>query len=346
MPFNLREFLEERGASDAEVERATHEGWLPLLAVDRLLMPGEPRYDVAEVAERAGTDVEIAKRLWRALGFPDVAPGVTAFTDRDVAMLRTATRDYNPLDAVNLLRIARVISASLARVAEVEADLIGEELIRLKQAGVDDAQAAQLVLDEFDWPTVQELIDYVHRLQLRAAVWRRLARAEDDTMVDLAIGFADLSGYTELSEGLAPAKLVQLVSRWETLAFDTVAEFGARVIKTIGDEVMMAGLAPAVANAALTLVRRVAAYPELPSVRAGIARGPVLARDGDYYGPVVNLASRLTDAARPGTVLASQAMHDALASQRGLTWEPAGTQHVRGVGDVEVYELHTAGERR
>jgi adenylate cyclase len=345
MPFNLREFLSERGASEAEIERATHEGWLPLLAVDRLLMPGEPRYDVNEVAEHGGTDVETAKRLWRALGFPDVAPGVTAFTDRDIAMLRTATRDLNPMNAVNLLRTARVISASLARVAEVEADLIGDEIARLRLAGVADADAAELLLNAIDWPTVQELIDYVHRLQLRAAVWRRLARADEDTMVDLAIGFADLSGYTELSEHLEPARLVQLVSRWETLAFDTVAEFGARVIKTIGDEVMLAGLAPFVARAALALVRRASAYPELPRVRAGVARGPVLARDGDYYGPVVNLASRLTDAAAPGAVLASQAMRDTLGGERGLTFEPTGSQQVRGVGRVEVYELREVGNR-
>jgi adenylate cyclase len=344
MPFNLREFLSERGASDPEVERATHEGWLPLLAVDRLLMPGEPRYDIAEVAERAGTDVDTAKRLWRALGFPDVAPGVTAFTDRDAEMLRTATRDVNPIEAVNLLRTARVISAALARVAEVEADLIGDEIARLRQVGVDDAAAAELLLNAIDWPTVQELIDYVHRLQLRAAVWRRLARADEDTMVDLAIGFADLSGYTELSEHLEPAKLVQLVSRWETLAFDTVAEFGARVVKTIGDEVMLAGLAPFVARAALALVRRAAAYPELPRVRAGVARGPVLARDGDYYGPVVNLASRLTDAASPGTVLASESMRDALRGERALTFESAGSQQVRGVGRIDVYELRQSGE--
>jgi adenylate cyclase len=337
--MDLRAFLVEHGASEAEIDRAIDEGWLPLLTIDRLLMPGAPKYDVNAVAARAGTDPDTARRLWRALGFPDISPGVNGFTDRDIAVLQKAVERVEPLQTVNLLRTARVISASLARVAEVEADLIADEMMRLRQVGVDDEEVATRLLATIDWSTVQELIDYVHRLQLRAALWRRLARGDDDTMVDLAIGFADLSGYTALSEQLEPSRLVQLVFRWETLAFDTVAEFNARVIKTIGDEVMFAGLPDAVGRAAQALVRRASAFPELPSVRSGIARGPVLARDGDYYGPVVNLASRLTDVARPGTVYASEGMRDTLGADKGFAWRAVGTRHMRGMGDVAVFEL-------
>jgi adenylate cyclase len=161
-------------------------------------------------------------------------------------------------------------------------------------------------------------------------------------MVDLTIAFADLSGYTALTEQLEPARLVQLVSRWETLAHDTVAEKNARIIKTIGDEVMFVGLAEPVAHAALALVRRARAYPELPAVRAGVARGPVLARDGDFYGPVVNLASRLTDIAVAGTVLASSSVHEALRNDPALAWDPVGSRHVRSIGEVMVYELRDA----
>jgi adenylate cyclase len=105
---------------------------------------------------------------------------------------------------------------------------------------------------------------------------------------------------------------------------------------------MFVGLAEPVTHAALALVRRAAGYPELPPVRAGIARGPVLARDGDFYGPVVNLASRLTDIARAGTVLASSSVHAALADDATLAWEVIGTRHVRSIGDVLVYQLEQA----
>jgi adenylate cyclase len=331
--------LRERGASEAEIERAETEGWVPLLTLDRLLMPGEQRYDIDEVAARAGTDPDTARRLWRALGFPDVQPGVPAFTDRDVEVLRRAVNYGEPVEQVGLLRRARVISSALARVAAAEADLIAEEVQQLRRAGVDEVDLAERLLHDLDWATVQDLQDYVHRLQLRAALWRRLALGDDNTMVDLTIAFADLSGYTALTEQLEPARLVQLVSRWETLAHDTVAEHNARIIKTIGDEVMFVGLADPVAHAALALVRRASRYPELPQVRAGVARGPVLARDGDFYGPVVNLASRLTDIARAGTVLASASLHDALAGDSTLAWKVVGTRHVRSIGDVLVYEL-------
>jgi adenylate cyclase len=343
MSSTLRRFLREHGASDAEIARAQTDGWLPLLVVDRLLMPGEGRYDVDEVAERGQVDTETARRLWRAMGFPDVAPGVRAFTDRDLEMLRVAVGGVAPAGEGNLLRSTRVLSSSLARVAEVEAELIAEEMQGLRQAGLTEDQVGEQLLTELDWGTISELVDYVHRSQLRAALWRRLARGDDDTMVDLAIGFADLSGFTAISQELEPNRLGQLVTRWETLAFDTAAEHNARVVKTIGDEVMLAGLPPAVMHATLALVRRSSGYPELPPVRAGVAHGPLLARDGDYYGPVVNLASRLTDIARPGTVLASEPMHRALENDRGLDWDPVGTRHVRGVGDVMVYAVEESG---
>jgi adenylate cyclase len=338
---DLHAWLRERGASDAEIERAKAEGWLPLLALDRMLMPGVQRYDVHEVAERAGTDADTAVRLWRALGFPDVAPGIPAFTDRDVEVLRSAVDYTEPAERVSLLRRARVISSALARVAAVEAELFTEELQELRRAGLREEEVAERVLRDVDWVTVEHLIDYVHRLQLRAALWRRLALG-GDTMVDLCIAFADLSGYTALAEQLEPARLVQLISRWETLAHDTVAELGARVVKTIGDEVMFVGLPDPVAHSALALVRRAAGYPELPPVRAGVARGPVLARDGDFYGPVVNLASRLTDIADAGCVLVSESVHAALEKDPRLRWEPFGTRHVRSIGDVMVYAMRSS----
>jgi adenylate cyclase len=317
-----------------------------LLALDRLLMPGVQHYDVDEVATRAGIDTDTARRLWRALGFPDVQAGIPAFTDADVEILRRTVKYAQPVELVGLLRRARVVSSALARVAAVEADLVAEEVQQLRRAGVADEEVTERLLHDLDWSTVQELLDYVHRLQLRAALWRRLSLGRTDTMVDLTIAFADLSGYTALTEQLEPARLVQLVSRWETLAHDTVAEKNARIIKTIGDEVMFVGLAEPVAHAALALVRRARAYPELPAVRAGVARGPVLARDGDFYGPVVNLASRLTDIAVAGSVLASSSVHEALRNDPALAWDPVGSRQVRSIGEVMVYELRDARDAR
>jgi adenylate cyclase len=339
---DLHTFLVERGASDAEIERARTEGWLPLLVLDRLLLPGEHRYDAEELAAAAGTDRDTALALWRALGFPDIVSGIPAFTDRDVEVLRQAVRFVAPFDVPSLLRRTRVISSALTRVASTEAELIVDAMTELRRAGLSEDDVAVELVRRVDWANIEQLIDYVHRVQLRAALWRRLALGTDDTMVDVAIAFADLSGYTALAEELPPRRLVDLLSQWDTLAHDTVAELGARIVKTIGDEVMIVGLAQGVAACALELVRRAADVPDLPPVRVGAAVGPVLARDGDYYGPVVNLASRLTDIAPEGGVLVSQAMHDAVERDPTIEFAHAGTRRVRGIGEVTVYEMRRA----
>jgi adenylate cyclase len=117
------------------------------------------------------------------------------------------------------------------------------------------------------------------------------------------------------------------------------------VVKTIGDEVMFAGLAPQVARTAIAL--RDAAGPHgLPAVRSGIAAGMVVARDGDFYGPVVNLASRLTEIAPGGVIYASDAVHAELEAEPSFVWGPAETHNLRSIGSVEVFSLLAGSETR
>jgi adenylate cyclase len=149
----------------------------------------------------------------------------------------------------------------------------------------------------------------------------------------------DLAGYTELSEDLDEHGLSELLARFETLAYDTVAVNNGRIVKTIGDEVMFVGGARDVARIALALVDRVGADPDIPDVRVGVAYGSVLARDGDFYGPVVNLASRITGRARRGTILASEPLHAVLAESPEFAWRRLGTKRIRGIGEVELVVL-------
>jgi adenylate cyclase len=103
--------------------------------------------------------------------------------------------------------------------------------------------------------------------------------------------------------------------------------------------VMFVGAPRDVAVLALTLSERAAVDPLVPDVRIGVACGSVLARDGDYYGPVVNLASRITDRARRGTVLASEPLHRVLVDDPELSWRPLGSKRLRGIGKAEVFVL-------
>jgi adenylate cyclase len=337
--------LADLGAAPEDVERAEREGWLPLLALDRLLVPGTARFDINALADASGFDPEFTRHLWRAVGFPDVPADLALFTDRDVeaARLLHAHATVRGIDDRVLLQQVRVISSSLARVAAVEADAFAAFVESLRESGASDEDIALSVFSDTRFANIAVLIDYVHRLQLRAAVWRRLAF---DTSPDLTIGvgFADISGYTRLTGGLDPAELSDLLSRWESVAYDTTAAHGSRIVKTIGDEVMFVGLPGETVLSAIAL-RDAARLDGLPPLRIGAASGLVIRRDGDYYGPVVNLASRLTDIADPGEVLVPADLVAELdqAPLPGIRFDPLGARPLRGIGDVEVFSVATAG---
>src|SRR3954452_7429721 len=329
---DLRQFLLDSCALEADVERAQTQGWLPLLALGRLGSPRVPTHDLAAVAELAGADEEEMRRLWRAVGFPDVPDGLTSFTDDDVAAARLALHGTfaSQTDLETVLRQVRVISAAMARVAAVIAEAYGDEIRDLRTQGLDDETVAWTMVESFAGDELAALLVYSTQLQLRAALWRRLSL---DAVPDLsvAVGFADLAGYTMLSAELDAEDLREFVDRWEELAYDTVAQHGGRVVKTIGDEVMFVGLPAPVARIADAL-RDAAEAAGLPPVRAGIAAGMVIARDGDVYGPVVNLASRLTEIAPGGAIYASDALHADLDGDASYAWEALGLHDLRSIG--------------
>ena len=149
-----------------------------------------------------------------------------------------------------------------------------------------------------------------------------------------------------MSQQLSEEALAILIERFEALAYDVVVAAGGRVIKTIGDEVMY------VADDPLTAVRVALALSEaygdddlLSDVRVGIATGAVLARDGDYYGPVVNLASRLVGVAYPGTVVVSSDMHEALAGDAGVAFRALRSRRLKDIGTVPVWAVYRDGDR-
>jgi adenylate cyclase len=351
MNRKLRSFLRRRGATPDEIARAEREGRVLLLAFDYQLMPGRPRYTFAEVCSRASFDIETARRLWRALGFPDPPGDERLFRDDDVEAIITLRHQIEttivPLgeDYEELVQAVRAFGGALARIAEVESDLIVAAVQERREAGMTEDAIATEVTDALDWSRLSRLIDYALRLQLRAAARRKLTASDPSAIgaEELAVGFVDLVGFTALSQELEPEDLAALVSRFEELAYDTVAEEGGRVVKTIGDEVMfVAADASSEARIALRLTDRSATDELLPEARAGLAYGSVLAQEGDYYGPVVNLASRLVDRARPGSVLASSEFRDVLGDDPAFVWQRLRSRRVRDIGRIEIWALERA----
>ncbi len=350
MNRSLLRFLRRRGASPAEIERAAHDGYLTLLVFDRTILPGTRRYTQEEVAARAGTDLGTAQAVWRALGFPDVGADQRAFTDADVEALRGFTERLRrpwvyEWGLERALPQARVLSAALARIADAESDDLARSVDDARRAGVSDEELAELVSENLDFDEVSRLVDHAHRLQLRAAIWRKLAGGEPGApgTLETTVGFVDLVGYTALSEGLDDQELGDLVERFATIAHDSVVSAGGRIVKTIGDEVMYIADEPAAAaSIALHLAAASMTDAVLPDARAGVATGSVLSREGDYFGPVVNLASRLTELAYPGSVLVSSEVADALEGDPRFALRRLPRRKVRGIGRIDIYRLRAA----
>ena len=341
----LSRYLRRQGATREEIDAAAADHMLTLLAIDQLLVPGRREHSAEDVAELSGVPPETATLLWRALGFPDVGEGDRVFTNEAVDVVRVIGEPddnalFAPTDAEALVAQVRAIGAGLARVAETISDQMVDAIAAARAAGVDDETTALGVIDAIDWPTIARLYDFALRVQLRAALWRKLLTPQLETgeIDSLAVGFVDLVGYTALSQELDAPELSALVSRFESLAHDTVAQLGGRLVKTIGDEVMFVAEDPdVVLRIALVLTDRTLHDELLPRARAGLAYGPALAREGDYWGAVVNLAHRLVEIARPTSVLVAAELADALADREEYAFTRLRPRKIRGIGRVEIY---------
>ncbi len=166
---------------------------------------------------------------------------------------------------------------------------------------------------------------------------RPLTEGDQRTQV-CAVGFADLVDSTALAQRLSFAELAAALVEFDELASDVVVDGGARVVKLIGDSVMfVTGDPRAACGIALRLATRLGDHPRLPPARVAVAYGDVLTRDGDYYGPVVNLASRAEKLAPPGAVLVTDTLRDAAD---GFSFEWFGECDLKGFDDpVDLYEV-------
>ena len=307
------------GCRKQDIARAEAEDVLDLLVVDCLLVPGE-RYTQAEVSAITGMPEDMAARFWRALGFADVNADDRIFTDLDIeaiGILQTMV-DLGAADVDTALQLARVIGTSMARIAEAEV----APAVRGMFGGAGGRGSSIEAADRFvrladqSLPAMTRLLEFTWRRHVQASVRRAMllrSRHDPGALPDLCVGFADMVGFTMLSQQLSEEELAALVSRFEDVAHDTVTARGGRVVKMIGDEVMfVTETATDAARIALALAEAYADDELLSDVRVALAVGPVLVQDGDFYGPVVNLASRAAGIAAPGSVLVSDEFHSTL----------------------------------
>jgi adenylate cyclase len=293
------------------------------------------------VADLAGVPVYRARRFWRALGFANVGDDAVEFTDADVdalmLLLRLVTEEL--FEERHVLLLARSLGRATARLAESQAELSTELLDRVGVADEDRAQVLSRSVPDL-LPDFERLLTYTWRRQLAASVGRVLQTEQDAPAARLAVGFADLVGFTRLSRRLEELDLTRLVDRFEGRSADMVTAGRGRVIKTLGDSVLfVADSAQDGAEIALQLVEVHAGERTIPPLRVGVALGPVLARMGDVFGSTVNLASRLTSLAAPDQVLVDARMAAGLAAHRRFQLSPVGPLAVQGFDEVTAFTL-------
>jgi adenylate cyclase len=313
--------------------------------VERLVRLGPKELTWPEVCARAEISHEVADPLWRALGFPDIPPDEPAYTGDDIRALRIAAEGIESLrgdhrraalDAI--VREARMVSSHMTRIAEIEIESMAEvSALGLRERVLAEASQRGVEHSDVGW-----VLLYTFRRRLEEEL-RRRTTLEAGGQPTLAVGFVDLVDFTRTSGSMPTDDLGRLLGRFEGLASDIITEAGGRVVKLIGDQAMLVFPTPeGAAQGAIELVDACASG-DLPSARAGVSLGPVLARGGDYFGRTVNLASRLVDVAAPDTVLVDDRFAEAIADSSALAIESCGYKRLKGVGSVHTSRVRSAG---
>ncbi len=339
----VREVLENLGMSAEEIDEAEASGTDGLLAIDSVALPERGKFTIEEVARKVGTDIEVVRAFWRASGFVDFDQDEPAFSKRDVSILKSLVglTSEGLLDDDLALQVARVVGLSMAQVATAVVDA-AEPQQGERRDGPDDGPAdGSLAVSAGELlPFMADVIDYSFRRHLRAATRRRILLASAVGGRGEVVGFADLVRFTEISGRLEDHELARLVGWFDQIVNSVVVRHQGRVVKMIGDAAMFSAVEPVqAASIALELSETVANEPRLSGLRVGMARGPVVARDGDLYGPVVNRASRLVAIGRAGAINVDQELRDALRSDDRFALRSLGLQPLRHIGEVRVYRL-------
>jgi adenylate cyclase len=344
--------LRARGHTLAEIKRASDNGQLAVGPLENLLSSPGPRYSLREVVRLSGLDAGLVERLYSSMGLGAVF--LDGFSDEDVQIVKygAAVLDAGlPLPA--FLQLMRVYGQAIAQIADAEVRLIHlyvhEPLMRSGVPSVEISDEMEGLTRE-TLPFATPFMNYLHgRLLAQFVEQDMIGHMEADLAEDaleeghlrVTIAFADLAGYARLTVERGDEAALDAVERFVQVVESTLP-VDARVIKTLGDEVMVVGSdATALTDWAVALRSGIASGDPLP--RIGIHYGEALYRDGDYFGRAVNQAARVVARAGGGEVLVTRAVVDMAAGIDGVDFERIGEVRLKGFS--EPTELFTAFAR-
>ncbi len=336
-------WLLERGITVEQIRGA----YAPALLGARKILGDDGTYVSArEASEKTGINLDLLQRIQRAMGLPRVDDPDAAVHLRADAEAAAFAQKFLELgiDPDQLVQVSRILNEGLSRAAEVMRNAALVSVLNPSATELDIAKNSKVFLSQAApmlGPMIQEILRLHLRHLLETEAVNATERAEGQRLPGarlVTIAFADLVGFTRLGEAVPPEELEQLAHRLADLARD-LAIPPVRFIKTIGDEVMLVSSDPvALLDAALDLVDATEGDEELPRLRAGIATGMAVSRAGDWFGSSVNLASRVTGAARPGSILASESAREAIGDDDRFTWSFAGARRLKGIkSEVKLF---------
>jgi adenylate cyclase len=341
----LLEMLADQGVGLDELKAAVKEDRLALLPVERVL---GGRYTASEIEERSGLPADLVRRVRGLLGLPIPDEDDRVFSDADVEGSKSLRMFLDAgFGEEEIAEITRVLGESMSRLAATTTAAFVDTFLEPGDSEQDVAQRFAGLAQELA-PKLAPVLEGAFSAHLREAVRRGIiGRAEREAgqvsgAQEMAVCFADLVGFTRLGGEVEPRELGTVAVKLGELATQ-VAKPPVRLVKTIGDAAMFVSPEPgALVDVALTLLER-AEQAELPTLRAGVAVGPALARAGDFYGHAVNLASRVTGAARPGSVLCTKDVRD--AARDDFEWSSAGRHKLKGLSSpVPLYRARRADQ--
>lgn len=329
--LELIEWLVNHGATIEQMVRFERAGSLIAVATDLGRVRG-PRLSLEEASARTGLPVSQINDILFAVGLP-LDTDEPYLTEEDARSLVAFVAGEALFGREAIRRFTQVVGASLARIAEAAVAVSFANL----EGPIEQRHGSSVALAEARYRASEssrplaESISHLFRAHLEAA-GRRLRSVRGDDSIDsarLTVGFVDLVGFTTITRDIDTRELGRIVDRFEEAAHDIAAARGARVVKFVGDEVMFVTPAPAAAcDVALMLVERFAGDASV-TPRGGLATGEILLRGGDYYGPIVNLASRLAELAVPREILVTETL-SAAAADGDFRFEPAGRRMLKG----------------
>jgi class 3 adenylate cyclase len=354
--------LTQSGVSAEQLASAERSGRFSLDFAGEILADaaGLTRSTVREALQQVGLEADFARSIQQAIGLPLTGDeNLIREDDRELFAIACEARRAGVVDEA-LLQLFRVFSISIRHLVEAQRDLYRQNVEDpLIEAGLTRLEvlrrtaATRLRLQRLGYRAVFLLL----RRFLEQTVFENVFARIDEALVeagidrtshdaDRAIVFIDLSGFTRLTEEEGDATAARRGGQLVEVVLGACVRHGGRLVKTLGDGAMLHFRSVAAALGVASDVVNPAAGPGLPPRRAGVAAGPVVARDGDFFGRTVNLAARIAAITPPGEVWVSESVVAAVAeADQEFRFESRGERALKGLsGATTVWAMLTRGE--